>query len=81
MYCYNVQPGIVINYANGESSLDKSAEVNVHGTENSGITEATETTETTQSSFVAAATPQQEQQTTSATGALDILEVEMLRVS
>ena len=66
VYCYNVQPGIVINYANGESSLDKSAEVNVHGTENSGITEATETT---QSSFVAVATPQQEQQTTSATGA------------
>ena len=62
VFCYNVQPGIVINYANGESSLDESAGVSTQGTENSEITEAT------QSSVVATATPQQEQQTSSATG-------------
>lgn len=59
VFCYNVQPGVTIDYATGDSALDGSAAVKE---------QSTPKPEVTQASVVTTPTPQPEQQAPSATG-------------
>ena len=59
VFCYNVQPGVTIDYATGDSSLDGSVVVKEQNTPKP---------EATQAPIVATLTPQPEQQGPSATG-------------
>ena len=62
VYCYNVQPGVTIDYATGDSALDGSVAVKE---------QSTPKPEVTQAPVVTTPTPQPEQQPPSATGTGD----------
>lgn len=59
VYCYNVQPGVTIDYATGDSSLEEKVAVKE---------QSTPKPEVTQAPVVTTPTPQPEQQPPSATG-------------
>ena len=59
VFCYNVQPGVTIDYATGDSALDGSVSVKE---------QSTPKPEVTQAPVVTTPTPQPEQQPPSATG-------------
>lgn len=65
VYCYNVQPGITINYANGESSGPEFKGSETNKTSTTSAVPSTTTTQTTKKEQTSTSTPSTSAQTTS----------------